>query len=45
MKVLSGIGNIIRAGIVHVNLWRVTLGVLQVWVNIVMRWTWPGVDI
>ena len=44
MEGLRGIG-VIRAGIVHVNLWRVALGVLQVLVDIVRRWIRLGGDI
>ena len=45
MEVLGGIGDIIRAGIVHVNLWRVALGVLQVLVKIVRGYIRLGVDV
>ena len=44
MEVLRGI-EVIRVGIVHVNLWRVALGVLQVLVDIVRRWIRLGGDI
>lgn len=44
MEGLRGI-EVIRAGIVHVNLWRVALGVLQVLVDIVRRWIRLGGDI